>query len=151
MITPEDCITKYGKSNLAFERKWMTLYIVPKDLRNAISALPGRIYMNKDFVKPFEDALYDLCNSGGSEAFQEFGGCFNRRLQHGTGVNGVPPVWSLHAWGIACDINVPTNPEFEPSNQPPILIAAFKDNGFDWGGDFTPKRIDPMHFQLQSI
>jgi hypothetical protein len=151
MITPEDCIAKYGPSDLTFEKKWMTLYIVPDDIRKAIPALPGRIYMNKDFVKPFEAALYDLCESGGSEAFQEFGGCFNRRLQRGTGINGIPAVWSIHSWGIAVDTNVPTNLEFQPSHQPPILVAVFKDNGFDWGGDFNPGRLDPMHFQLSKI
>ena len=57
---------------------------------------------------------------------------------------------SMHAWGLAFDINVPTNQRLTQGNQDPRMVAVFKKWGFRWGGDWkdTP---DPMHFELASL
>ncbi|MFH1236557.1 MAG: M15 family metallopeptidase [Parcubacteria group bacterium] len=73
---------------------------------------------------------------------------------------------SLHSFGIAIDINPKDNP-FCPawagqvtnpdqaeicrnggliSDIPLEIIKAFKDNGFEWGGNWTSVK-DPMHFE----
>jgi len=64
--------------------------------------------------------------------------CF-RRKSSGGGL-------SVHSWGIAIDLNVPTNQPQTPGDMAPELIALFGEYGFEWGGDWSSYR-DPMHFQ----
>ena len=69
-----------------------------------------------------------------------FDGCFNIRKKRGLGS------MSLHAWGLAIDVNAAWN----GLNVTPVLSAGFvkcfTDAGFEWGGTWTRK--DGMHFQL---
>ena len=59
---------------------------------------------------------------------------------------------SIHSWGLAIDINPKRNP-FEKRKEgkactkdiPDEVIKIFKDNGFEWGGEFSS--CDTMHFQ----
>ncbi len=64
--------------------------------------------------------------------------CF-RRKSSGSGL-------SVHSWGIAIDLNVPTNQPQTPGDMAPELIALFKEFGFEWGGGWSSYK-DPMHFQ----
>lgn len=92
---------------------------------------------------------------GGAET-----GCYNpRAITGGTG-------YSLHAYGIAIDINAATNPYRRDrlvTDLPPTLIAAvlrIRTRGgqqvWRWGGDFDgdPERpdsvFDPMHVEIQA-
>jgi hypothetical protein len=56
---------------------------------------------------------------------------------------------SLHAHGVAIDINSASNPYSSSgtliTNLPGWFIQAWKDAGFCWGGDWTTSK-DPMHF-----
>ena len=73
------------------------------------------------------------------------GQCYQPRFVNSNPALGV----SLHAWGIAIDINAVENPEGQPSHQDPRLVAVFEQWGFRWGGTWaTP---DPMHFELATI
>ena len=69
-----------------------------------------------------------------------FGGCYVPRKIHGTNR------WSNHKWGTAIDINVPTPFSRGVNNQHKALVKCFKDQGFEWGGDWKNK--DYMHFEL---
>ena len=55
--------------------------------------------------------------------------------------------WSNHAYGIAVDINSEEN-GFNTGHgtMPKPVVAAFKSEGFAWGGDYK-SRTDPMHFE----
>ena len=66
-------------------------------------------------------------------------------------------VLSSHSFGVAIDINASTNPQCGVSqycrcsndlitDMPPEFVQAFKDEGFEWGGDWT-EHPDPMHFE----
>jgi len=72
---------------------------------------------------------------------------------------------SLHAWGIAVDVNPATCPKYEKSSRgqgpddlcdcdiPDEVIKAFLNNGFNWlgGKGFNDgKTCDAMHFELRS-
>jgi hypothetical protein len=149
MITPKDCLAKYGEPTPDFEKKFMEIYTVPDDIHELIVPLPKHIYMNIDMFVPFENALIDICNKGFADQIKEWGGCFMIRNQRGTGVNGIPAVKSLHSFGIAVDINVSTNQMGIVGDMSPELVKCFTDNGYDWGGDF--QRKDYMHFQLKEI
>ena len=53
---------------------------------------------------------------------------------------------SLHAYGVALDINWKHNKLGTRGNIPKEIILRFKQYGWNWGGLWT-KPKDPMHFQ----
>jgi hypothetical protein len=55
---------------------------------------------------------------------------------------------SLHAWGLAVDLNASANPFRGRSRQDPRLVRVMERHGFTWGGRW-PTRPDPMHFELR--
>lgn len=58
---------------------------------------------------------------------------------------------SNHSWGLAVDINAPTNPQKSPltTDMPSWLPILWKNYGFRWGGDYRPPSIpDTMHFEF---
>ena len=57
---------------------------------------------------------------------------------------------SLHAWGVAIDINAAANPFMGRSRQDPRLVRTMQRHGFTWGGEW-PTRPDPMHFELRNL
>jgi len=138
MITSKDCLEKYG--NPVLERN-MFLLRVPKEYR-INSDLPARIYMNEDIKEPFLKALETLKNQNALHLIKSWDGCFNIRNK-----KGQKDSFSLHSWGLAFDINTDTNGWGKVPEMPYIVVMAFKDAGFDWGGDWTVK--DGMHFQLK--
>jgi D-alanyl-D-alanine carboxypeptidase len=146
MITPKDCIDKYGSpTDPHFEPKWMTLFIPDMDIHEAIAPLPAKIYMNKDLVEPFKKALQAIYDGNFEDQLQEWGGCFCIRMMRGV----KPPTPSIHSWGIAVDINETIYPQGKKLDFVPDYAQCFIDNGFDWGNDFPIP--DPMHFQLKNI
>jgi hypothetical protein len=80
-----------------------------------------------------------------------------------------PPQWSMHAYGLAIDVNTIQNPYLEPGSgvQPPagaayvdrsdirpgmacpggILISAFSSVGWGWGGNWAGSP-DYQHFSV---
>jgi D-alanyl-D-alanine carboxypeptidase len=80
-----------------------------------------------------------------------------------------PPHWSMHAYGLAIDVNTVQNPYAEPGSgwQPPagagyadrshvrpgmayrggVLVSAFRSAGWGWGGDW-PNFPDYQHFSV---
>lgn len=56
---------------------------------------------------------------------------------------------SNHSWGIAVDLNAPTNPMRNPftSDMPAWLPKLWESYGFRWGGRYT-RTPDPMHFEF---
>lgn len=55
---------------------------------------------------------------------------------------------SNHSWGLAIDINAPSNPMTSKlvTNIPPAVVQMWKRFGFRWGGDYTGRK-DAMHFE----
>lgn len=62
-------------------------------------------------------------------------------------VRGSDTKWSNHAFGGAVDVNSEQNGFGEDgSRMPKFVVAAFKSEGFSWGGDYKSRK-DPMHFE----
>jgi hypothetical protein len=72
----------------------------------------------------------------------EYAGCYAPRRIQPSGT------LSLHAWGLAVDLNAASNPLGGDSNQDPRLVRTMERHGFSWGGDF-PTVPDPMHFEFR--
>src|SRR3954469_21904236 len=71
-----------------------------------------------------------------------FSGTYNPRK-----VRGSDTKWSNHAYGAAIDLDAAHN-AFNTGHGhiPLVVVAAFKAEGFSWGGDYQ-HRTDPMHFE----
>jgi hypothetical protein len=56
---------------------------------------------------------------------------------------------SNHSWGLAVDLNAPTNPMRRPltTNMPVWMVKLWEDHGFRWGGRYTGTP-DSMHYEF---
>ena len=98
-------------------------------------------------LKVFTEIL-DKCNHDqkmvdaiGASAY---GGCYNNRS-----IRGSTNI-SNHAFAAAIDIDPDNNPlGAKVGKMSPITIAAFKNEGWLWGGDYTGRK-DWMHFEAVS-
>ena len=53
--------------------------------------------------------------------------------------------FSMHAYGLALDINPETNSYGSCGDMDPTIVELFQQHGWVWGGDW--KIPDPMHFE----
>lgn len=83
-----------------------------------------------------EQGLSDLIDPG------QYGGCYVPRF---IDRNPDKPL-SMHAFGLAFDINVSTNHLGTRGDQDPRVVEILERWGFEWGGRW--ERPDPMHFEL---
>lgn len=65
---------------------------------------------------------------------------YNRRTIAGTAT------WSNHAWGVAIDLNAPSNWRGGRGDIPDAVVDLWQGNGWTWGGMW--KNTDPMHFEF---
>lgn len=70
----------------------------------------------------------------------DWGGCFN--IRNIAGSNN----WSNHSWACAVDLSPSTNGFNTQGTLSSIVIQAFKQRNFLWGGDYHGRK-DPMHFE----
>lgn len=56
---------------------------------------------------------------------------------------------SNHSWGLAVDINAPSNPYTSPlvTDMPSWMPDLWNDYGFRWGGDYSGSK-DAMHYEF---
>src|SRR5207253_8141983 len=57
---------------------------------------------------------------------------------------------SMHAWGLAFDINTATNQRLTHGDMDPGVVAIFKKRGFRRGGDWK-RTPDPMHCEMGAL
>lgn len=138
LVSSEDCWKKYGNP---FKERNMTLWVVPNYLH--IGPIPKKIYCNKDMIIPLTNAFENILKAGISDQVKTWDGCFNIRSKRGS------KSMSLHAWGIAIDINAAWNRFGKPPTMSPELVKCFTDAEFVWGGVW--KKPDGQHFQLAKI
>lgn len=74
-------------------------------------------------------------------------GCwgFNCRCISGTSTP------SNHSWGLAVDINAPSNPYKYPpvvTDMPDWMPDLWNAYGFRWGGDYSSGKVDAMHYEF---
>ena len=142
MVTSNDCFRKWGDPNTrSDEGKYMAMWDVPSNLE--IGVIPKRLYCNRAMVGPLTKAFENIINRGLISQLETWDGCFNIRKKRGARSQ------SLHAWGIAIDINAARNGFGKKPTMSKELVKCFTDAGFDWGGTWS--RPDGMHFQLSKI
>jgi hypothetical protein len=121
--------------------KWVAENIVTQTV-----PIIGRMTCHKAMFPQLIKALTEIEASGlaGKIHPDQYEGCYYPKLIEDT------DHISMHAWGLAFDINTPTNQRLTHGDMDPGVVAIFKKWGFRWGGDWkqTP---DPMHFELASL
>lgn len=122
MVTSVDCWKKYGNP---FKERNMIIWTVPNYMH--FSALPKKIYCNKDLVIPLTNALSNLMLANLTSELKTWDGCFNIRSKRGS------KSISLHSWGIAIDVNAAWNRFGKKGNMSKEFARCFTDAGFDWG------------------
>jgi D-alanyl-D-alanine carboxypeptidase len=104
----------------------------------------GSVTCHRAMIGPLRAALGELARRGLARLVNrgDYAGCYApRRIQPRGQL-------SLHAWGVAIDLNASANPFMGRSHQDPRLVRTMERHGFTWGGDW-PTRPDPMHFELR--
>lgn len=76
---------------------------------------------------------------------EEYAGCYVPRFIDRDPRRGL----SMHAFGLAVDLNTSTNGLGTRGDMHPDVVAIFQKWGFAWGGLWS--RPDPMHFELARI
>ncbi len=76
---------------------------------------------------------------------KQYGGCYVPRFIARDPARAL----SMHAFGLALDINVAQNLYGTRGNMDPRIVAIFERWGFEWGGRWSPP--DPMHFELTRL
>lgn len=128
----------YGPDWIRIEPRWLERNVVTRSV-----PILGAVTCNRRLLSPLRRALRTLERRELSSVVDraDYAGCFAPRRIPGSGS------LSLHAWGLAIDINAAANPRLGDSRQDGRLVRAMEDAGFTWGGRW-PTVPDPMHFEL---
>ena len=128
----------YGSDWIGIEPGWLRRNVVTRSV-----PILGSVTCNRRLFGPLRRALRALERRGLSDVVDraDYAGCYAPRRIPGSGS------LSLHAWGLAIDLNASANPRLGGSRQDRRLVRAMEDAGFTWGGRW-PTVPDPMHFEL---
>lgn len=128
--------------------EWETEYLIrahlpfPISLSWDLSKLVENIYCHKKLGELFPEVFVAIEREGLRDQIRTYGGCFNFRSKRNSGK------LSTHSWGIAVDLNPGTNAQGIPGDMHLEVVDIFRQFGFKWGGDWSGKTKDPMHFQF---
>lgn len=154
-ITPAQALRRFGEPGDARrEGQYMVRWMVPADIQLAFkhvrfsqmgtTGFPKVIYMNRLLQSPLERALRNLIDRGLAKEMQSWDGCYIVRTSRGS------DRWSLHAWGLAIDVNAATNRMHQRPTLSAAFVKCFTDEGFNWGGHWR-NPVDGMHFELSTL
>jgi D-alanyl-D-alanine carboxypeptidase len=111
----------------------------PGENLTTIKTLSGKPFtVHQDAARSFK-GLVDELEAGGYK-IHDIGGHNHRTIR---GSNRL----SQHAYGNAIDINPDSNPQHGGTNLPPNISEMAARHGLSWGGDWSERYRDPMHFE----
>ena len=121
------------------DRAWVASNIVTGSV-----PILGTVTCHRLMFPQLQAALTEVSNAGLAQEVRssDYGGCFVPRF-----IDRDPgkPL-SMHAFGLAVDLNTTTNQLGSRGDMDPRVVEIFDKWGFVWGGRWS--RPDPMHFEL---
>jgi D-alanyl-D-alanine carboxypeptidase len=129
----------YGDDWVRLDPAFVNRYLVTRRV-----PILGAVNCHRAMIAPLRAALGELRRRGLTRLVNpgDYAGCYApRRIRPGGPL-------SLHAWGLAVDLNATANPFGGRSRQDPRLVRTMLRHGFSWGGDWPTIR-DPMHFEYR--
>lgn len=127
-----------GDGTIRIDGDWVARHIVSVDM-----PILGRVTCHRAIIDQMHAALVEIQEAGLADEIYQYSGCWVPRHMLWDPSRGI----SQHAWGLAFDINVPTNQYGATPTLHPGIVDAFRRWGFKWGGDFSTP--DGMHFELE--
>ena len=129
----------YGGDWVKLDPAWVDRNIVARRV-----LLLGGVTCNRAMLPALRAALADVERRGLGRLVDrgDYAGCYAPRRIPNSGS------LSLHAYGLAVDINASTNGQYSDGDQDPRLVRVMERHGFTWGGRW-PTAPDPMHFEFQ--
>ena len=120
---------------------------VDSNISTATVSIIGEVTCHRLLIPQLQAALSEIESAGLANELRpgDYGGCYVPRF---IDRNPALPL-SMHAFGLAVDINVSTNQLGTQGDMNPRIVEIFERWGFVWGGDWS--RPDPMHFELGSL
>jgi hypothetical protein len=144
---PAELKARFGEFalRLPIGADWVT--IDPAWVRRSIVSRPvpilGGVTCHRRMIGPLRRAPEEISRRGLARLVDpgDYAGCYAPRRIPTSGT------LSLHAWGLAIDINASRNPQGSPPNQDRRLVRIMERHGFSWGGRW-PTVPDGMHFEF---
>lgn len=120
---------------------------VAANIASASVPILGSVTCHRLMLPQLGAALAELESEGLGDRINPgaYGGCYVPRF-----INRDPRrSLSMHAFGLAVDLNVSTNRYGTAGDMDPSIVAIFQKWGFNWGGYWSPP--DPMHFEMARL
>lgn len=129
------------------DAEWVKKYIISKKV-----PILGVTKCHRSMFPQLEGALREIEQEGFAPIIdtKDYGGCYNARLIRGEDPADPHSHLSMHAWGLAVDINVSTNQMGAVPTLDSRIVSIFERWGFRWGGRWV-NRPDGMHFELAGV
>ncbi|HEV3472287.1 MAG TPA: M15 family metallopeptidase [Actinomycetota bacterium] len=121
---------------------------VAANITSASVPILGTVRCHRIMIPQLGAALAEIEDAGlaGEIRPSEYAGCYVPRFIDRDPRRGL----SMHAFGLAVDLNTSTNQLGTRGDMHPDVVRIFEKWGFGWGGWWQP-RPDPMHFELARI
>ncbi|WP_240181628.1 M15 family metallopeptidase [Nocardioides sp. 616] len=122
------------------QQQWVAGHI-----RTETVPILGAVTCHAVMLPQLRAALAEVAASGLTKEIDpdQYAGCYHPRFIAGS------TQLSLHAFGIAVDLNVPGNQRGTVGEMDPRVVAIFERWGFAWGGRWS--WTDPMHFEMDRL
>ena len=120
---------------------------VQANIASADVPLLGNVMCHRLLIPQLGAALAEIERKGLASQVDSgrYGGCYVPRFIGRDPRRGL----SLHAFGLALDLNVSTNHYGTRGDMDPRVVEIFSKWGFNWGGVWSTP--DPMHFELARL
>jgi D-alanyl-D-alanine carboxypeptidase len=115
---------------------------IRRDIRSARVPVIGTVTCHRKMIPALRAAMRELVRRGIAHLVDpgDYAGCYAPRRIPTSGT------LSLHAWGLAVDLNASHNPQGQKPHQDLRLVHVMERHGFSWGGRW-PTVPDGMHFE----
>lgn len=155
MATSREALKLFGQPGGPNEGSYMSIWNVPEEIQKAFShvkfsalgtvGFPKKIYANDKLIPILNQALNNVIERGFTKDLKTWDGCYivrNKRTNSS---------YSMHSWGLAIDVNAFENRQGQLPKISAQFASCFIDAGFTWGGLWSGKTVDGMHFEITKL